>query len=554
MTNVPGTPHKALVLLCEDLADAGSGLDLVEISRRLREADAAVAVETVSALCERPAEVSRAEACGAGRLILGLCNGLSGELEMHRHAREIGLDPLAIESRNLGAYCALVHPAPDATAKATVLLAAAVARSRAFPGSEAGSVVPRFARMSQQVSRRSLFTVPPIRYQPVVSLDGSLCAADVGCRQCADACPVDALAVVDGRIVLDRSRCEGCGVCASVCPREALDLATASRAQVDAEIGALLAASWPEPPAPRALLLVCERNASALETLGDTGASYPPAWLPVTAPCTGAVSAARVLGCLAAGADAVGIIECGGACPHGQAERVAGTVEYCRDLLSALALPPDGVRLLPAAGPALADALNEPLQTDAERATGDIDVAATLSPRQAGRAVLMLAERYDRPSPDPFEHPSAPLAIVAVNTSACTVCGACARACPTEALILHEGADVVTLSFDPTLCTGCGLCAGRCPEAGRQALSVEPITDIEALSRGRVKLYEDRTSRCELCGAPVAPAAMLQRLETLLDGDLNAATLAAITTRCTSCRATGGAGARGSAGGDERRN
>ncbi len=554
MNGAPGTPHKALVLLCEDLAGAGSGLDLVEISRRLREVDAAVAVETVSGLCERPAEVSRAEACGAGRLILGLCNGLSGELEMHRHAREAGLDPLAIESRNLGGYCALVHPAPDATAKAAVLLAAAVARARAFTGSKPGAVVPRFARMGQQVSRRSLFTVPPIRYQPVVSIDGSLCAADVGCRQCADACPVDALSVVDGRIVLDRSRCEGCGVCASVCPREALDLATASRAQVDAEIGALLGASWPEAPAPRALLFVCERNASALERLGDGGAAYPPAWLPVTAPCTGAVSAARVLGCLAAGADAVGMVECGGACPHGQAERVAGMVEYCRDLLSALSRPADGVRLLPGAGSALAEALNEPLTTDAERATGDVDVAAAFFPRQAGRAVLALAERYDRRSPDPFEHPSAPLAIVEVNEPACTACGACARACPAEALMLHEGDDAVTLSFDPTLCTGCGLCAGRCPEAGRQALSVQPITDVEALRRGRVTLYEDRTSRCELCGGAVAPAAMLQRLETLLDGDLNAATLAAITTRCTSCRATGWPRASGIAGGEERRN
>jgi ferredoxin len=341
-------------------------------------------------------------------------------------------------------------------------------------------------------------------------------------------------------------------VCASVCPREALDLATASRAQGDAEIGALLEASWPESPARRALLFFCERNASALEGLGDAGASYPPAWLAVTAPCTGAISAARILGCLAAGADAVGIVDCGSACPHGQSGRVAGTVEYCRDLLSALARPPDGVRLLPAAGPALAEALNEPLKTDAEPATGGVDVAATLSHRRAGQAVLALAERHGGPSPDPFEHPSAPLAIVEVDEATCTACGACARACPSEALMLDESDDAVALSFDPTLCTGCGLCAGRCPEAGRQALSVEPITNIEALRRGRVALYEDRTSRCELCGGAVAPAAMLQRLETLLDGDLNAATLAAITKRCTSCRATGPR-ASAIAGGEVRR-
>lgn len=53
-------------------------------------------------------------------------------------------------------------------------------------------------------------------------LDEGLC---VGCGDCRDACPFDALAFDQGAPLVDESACMGCGVCASACETGALTLA-----------------------------------------------------------------------------------------------------------------------------------------------------------------------------------------------------------------------------------------------------------------------------------------------------------------------------------------
>lgn len=44
-----------------------------------------------------------------------------------------------------------------------------------------------------------------------------------GCGRCVAACPHQALAAVDHRIVRNRTRCDGCGACARVCPANAIE-------------------------------------------------------------------------------------------------------------------------------------------------------------------------------------------------------------------------------------------------------------------------------------------------------------------------------------------
>ena len=44
----------------------------------------------------------------------------------------------------------------------------------------------------------------------------------MGCRRCIGVCPNSALSWTDGRIVIDRDKCEVCGTCADVCNSEAL--------------------------------------------------------------------------------------------------------------------------------------------------------------------------------------------------------------------------------------------------------------------------------------------------------------------------------------------
>lgn len=52
------------------------------------------------------------------------------------------------------------------------------------------------------------------------------CIGPEGCIRCLRACPAAALAIgVDGRIDVDRHRCDQCGQCAPACPSEALEMA-----------------------------------------------------------------------------------------------------------------------------------------------------------------------------------------------------------------------------------------------------------------------------------------------------------------------------------------
>lgn len=543
--SAPGERLKTLVLLCQALEDLGSGLDLAEVKRWFQETDTAVRVEAVTDLCHRPGEVSRLAASGAARLVLGLCSEDYGELEMQSHARRAGLDPLGVAVANLGGYCATVHPRPQGTDKAKLLLAAAVARARAFPGSSPEGVRPYLVRGHQKVSRRGLFTLPPIGYRAVVSLQSELCISEAGCQLCVEVCPRGALTKVDGRLSLDKGRCEACGLCVVACPCGAPQLPTHSLPQLEAEITALLQNPALEPSQPRAVLFVCQGNAAALAELGGRGLSYPVGWLPLQVPCAGMVSAAWLLQCLALGAAAVGVVDCGGDCPFGQRELIEGRVAYCRELLGLLGGSPDAMQLLPAASAAmLAQGLSGPLKGGARRRDRGLAGVSLSSPRAAAQALQALAHDYGASPTFSLPHPYSPLGLVRIDADKCTGCGACTWACPTGALALQQENGAVALTFDPALCNGCGQCSNRCPETPDQVVRVAKVTDLQALSRGRVTLYQDQEVRCQICGAVIGPAAMLRRIEALLGdkGGASAATLAAITQRCPACRGAGPTG------------
>ena len=45
-----------------------------------------------------------------------------------------------------------------------------------------------------------------------------------GCGACVDACPREAIEMVDGKAVIDPDKCVDCGVCVDECPVEAISM------------------------------------------------------------------------------------------------------------------------------------------------------------------------------------------------------------------------------------------------------------------------------------------------------------------------------------------
>ncbi|HID78265.1 MAG TPA: 4Fe-4S dicluster domain-containing protein [Planctomycetaceae bacterium] len=43
-----------------------------------------------------------------------------------------------------------------------------------------------------------------------------------GCGDCVEACPLDAISIVDEKAVVDEETCGDCGACVDVCPTEAI--------------------------------------------------------------------------------------------------------------------------------------------------------------------------------------------------------------------------------------------------------------------------------------------------------------------------------------------
>jgi ferredoxin len=107
-----------------------------------------------------------------------------------------------------------------------------------------------------------------------------------------------------------------------------------------------------------------------------------------------------------------------------------------------------------------------------------------------------------------------PFGAVTVDPASCTLCMACAAACPSGALSASRAAP--RLSFIESRCHQCGLCRDACPE---KALRLTPriLCDPAAVDAPAV-LREAEPFRCVVCGAPFATQAMIDRMQDKLTG------------------------------------
>ncbi|MDR7586274.1 MAG: 4Fe-4S dicluster domain-containing protein [Armatimonadota bacterium] len=159
-------------------------------------------------------------------------------------------------------------------------------------------------------------------------------------------------------------------------------------------------------------------------------------------------------------------------------------------------------------------------------------MAFRVQPEAAAAVLWRFVGRGDTSA---WEHPGCPVGVVEIDGAVCTGYGMCARACPSQALGYGEAAGEVWVRFDQARCTACELCVSRCPERARGAIRVSRRLEPEALRAGRRQLFRTSLRRCVVCGAPVAPGPLLDRVLGLLGED--AASLRQVLADCcVSCR------------------
>ena len=147
----------------------------------------------------------------------------------------------------------------------------------------------------------------------------------------------------------------------------------------------------------------------------------------------------------------------------------------------------------------------------------------------AGFALYTISRGREGLNIDPIEADWSYAAQVKVDAGLCTLCGACARACPEGALKLAESGGSVELTFDPALCLACGACARACPEGAVEVT-------VGAYPGARTVLASSMLQVCPSCGRPFAPARLVERVAAKLAATGLQAALDTVRL-CPYCRA-----------------
>lgn len=426
------------------------------------------------------------------------CCSPSAALAGGRRAVRAGVDGARCAAVSLGAV-ATARTEPEREQLAEVLLRAAIRRAEAL-ASEPPAGGARM-QLGGSLDRRGLLRAWRDEPRRAAVIDTSRCLG-AACGACVRACPRGALITAGGQPHVNLLRCSGCGACTYACPAGALSVPGAALDPVVAQLQTALDGGV------RAVVFTCEHAPDRAERAWMRASAIPAAG--VIVPCAAVLGPGLLLGLLAAGCD-VGVATCRH-CPEsatleGTAGLAAATLGAlgARELAGRLAIkspPTQRSHDLPgplATGPApaLRLAARDPAATAA--AVRHLACQQGAGPGRDGNG-----SGSGSASAGPVVSDRAAGGIVAIRERSCSLCGACALACPAGAL--GTGAAGKVLEFDAAACVACGRCAAACPE---HALSVTRGVDIGRLRAGRAVLCRPgQPARCPHCGAPVADGPM----------------------------------------------
>lgn len=371
-----------------------------------------------------------------------------------------------------------------------------------------------------------------------VSLAPSLCAHSrnriIGCTNCLNLCPTGAITSAGDTVSIDPMICAGCGQCAAACPSGAISyhvppVATLAE-QIRTATGAYAAAGGTRRP----VLLFADtgHGLPLIEVSARLGRGLPAHVIPQEVNEITRLGPDILSAVLAWGADVAILVS---ARPKHDLSALDATLGLLRALTEPLGITPSQISLIATDDP---DALETALRALPVAA---LSPASRFLPPDEKRGLLIAAlTELNRIAPAPQTAiplaKGAPFGTVTVNTDTCTLCMACAGACPANALL--DNPETPMLRFTESACLQCGICASTCPE---DAITLTPHLDFTMWDQPRRILHEEEPFCCTECGTGFGTRSGIERVigklssHWMFSGDAGAEGRAMLSL-CESCR------------------
>ena len=336
----------------------------------------------------------------------------------------------------------------------------------------------------------------------------SLCAHSrskkTGCNRCIDICSTRAILSAGDKIEVDPHLCMGCGACATVCPSGAMTYQYPRVADRGAQLKAMLntyrVAARGQGETPMVLFHNATDGRDCLDAMAISGTGIPASVLPLETWHVAATGLDVLMGAIAYGAGHVAILAAGSEAPEYLAalkrEMVLGQI-----ILNALGYAGIHFSVIDSAAR---------LEQMVAGQTVPVPAGFNLSNDKRGTLEFVIEHllKHAPAKKDEIALPAGSLfGAITVDTKKCTLCMACAGACPESALM--DGADYPRLNFLERNCVQCGLCENTCPE---NAITLHPRLLLTEARKHTVVLNESEPFNCISCGKALGTRLMIDNM------------------------------------------
>lgn len=335
----------------------------------------------------------------------------------------------------------------------------------------------------------------------------SICAHSrskkTGCNKCIDICSTQAISSDGDKVKVDPFLCMGCGACATVCPSGAMTYQYPRASDRGAQLRALTNAYSVAVPKSVAPVILFHNATDGRDALVNMARGLPGHVLPLETWHVAAIGLDVLLGAIAYGAGGVTILAAGSEAPQ-YAEATKAEMAIAETILHALGYMGTHFSWVDA-NAAEAKIWNAP-------AADSVNTKATFHLSNDKRSTIEFAVEHllQHAKSKPTEVKLAAGAMfgnIIVDQQKCTLCLACAGACPESALM--DGADVPRLNFLERNCVQCGLCATTCPE---NAITLSPRLLLTEARKQVVVLNESAPFNCISCNKALGTKAMIDNM------------------------------------------